>query len=238
MPVTAHKQSAAALPLRADVWPAHALASASMAVLPTGDAVLDAQLPAGGWPIGALVEILQPPGVHSEWRLLLPALARSGGGAVVLTGAPYVPFAPALQAQGLRAQRLLLIDTVRVSSRLWASEQALRCADVDAVLVWLPQVHGAQLRRLQMAAAGFDKLLFVMRPQAARADASPAALRLHVVPQALYSEPPGAANMATFVGTGTDALAVQVLKRRGPPLEKSLALAARNVCLSMLLAAG
>ena len=64
--------------IHADVWHAHALAGSPQVVQPTGDALLDAQLPGGGWPVGALVELLQPVGVHSEWRLLLPALARSG----------------------------------------------------------------------------------------------------------------------------------------------------------------
>ncbi|REG45534.1 hypothetical protein B0G80_9141 [Paraburkholderia sp. BL6669N2] len=42
----------------------------------TGYAVLSAELPGGGWPIGALVELLvQQPGV-GEIRLLQPALSR------------------------------------------------------------------------------------------------------------------------------------------------------------------
>ena len=65
--------------IHADVWHAHALADAPLQVQPTGHAELDAQLPGGGWPVGALTEILQPAGLHSEWRLLLPALARSVG---------------------------------------------------------------------------------------------------------------------------------------------------------------
>jgi protein ImuA len=45
------------------------------AVLASGHAALDAQLPGGGWPVGALTELLLPhPGV-GELRLLAPALA-------------------------------------------------------------------------------------------------------------------------------------------------------------------
>ena len=123
--------------IHADVWHAHALSHAALPVLATGDVTLDAELPGGGWPIGALIEILQPPGVHSEWRLLLPALVRSGQGPVVLVGAPQLPFAPALAAQGLALQRLLWVRAVVPSARLWACEQALRCAEVNAVLAWL-----------------------------------------------------------------------------------------------------
>jgi protein ImuA len=220
MSATAHLLSRTGV--HPDVWQADALAGAPARVLATGDALLDAQLPGGGWPLGALNEILQPPGVHNEWRLLLPALARSGTGTVVLVGAPHPPFSPALGAQGLAPQRLLWVSASLGAQRLWATEQALRCADVDAVLAWLVQVRPEQLRRLQMAAAEFDKLLFVVRPEQTQAESSPAALRLWVAP----SGQPG------------DALEVRALKRRGPPMGESLHLMARPARLSLLLAAG
>jgi protein ImuA len=220
--------------IHADVWHAHALAGAVLPVQSTGDAALDAQLPGGGWPIGALTEILQPAGVHSEWRLLLPALAHCGHGPVVLVGAPHLPFAPALAAQGLAAQRLLWVSTPASASRLWACEQALRCAEVNAVLAWLPQARSDQLRRLQMAAAEYSKLLFVMRPAAAQDDASPAALRLFLQPQTADA---AQGITPTPSQVPTDALQLQLLKRRGPPLDKSLHLPARVARLQMLLAA-
>ena len=210
--------------IHADVWHAHALAGSPQVVQPTGDALLDAQLPGGGWPVGALVELLQPAGLHCEWRLLLPALARCGQGPVVLVGAPYLPFVPALAALGLRASRLLAVGAAQ-DGRLWATEQLLRCAEVDAVLAWLPQARSDQLRRLQMAAAEHHKLLFVMRPAALQADASPAALRLVLQPQPPAQSP------------RLDALAVQIVKRRGPPLAQPLQLQARAARLAVLLAA-
>ena len=211
--------------VHADVWQADALASATGRVLATGDTALDAQLPGGGWPLGALSEILQPPGVHNEWRLLLPALARSGTAAVVLVGAPYMPFGPALGAQGLVPQRLLWVSAPEGAKggaqRLWATEQALRCADVDAVLAWLVQVRPEQLRRLQMAAAEYNKLLFVLRPEQAQHESSPAVLRLWAAPSQ----------------DGADTLEVRALKRRGPPMEQPLHLSARPARLACLLKA-
>jgi len=206
--------------LRADVWRADALAAPRAHTLSSGDAALDAQLPGGGWPVGALTELLQAPGMHNEWRLLLPALARSGSGPVVLVAPPHQPFAPALQAQGLQAQRLLWLGAAhdQDTAALWLSEQALRCAAVDVVLAWLPQVRPEQLRRLQWAAAEHHKLLFVLRPEAAQAQASPAVLRLLL---------------------GLDdgvALSVQILKRRGPPLAAPLHLTARPAVLLRMLA--
>lgn len=215
-----------ALPLLSDpavgasLWSADALAHAPAQVLASGHAVLDAQLPGNGWPVGALTELLQPPGVHCEWRLLLPALARSNPAqSIVLVGTPHVPFVPALMARGLAPRRLLGVAVDVPTERLWAAEQALRCADVAAVLVWLPQARADTLRRLHLAAAEHAKLLFAMRPWAARHEASPAPLRLGVQPQ-----------------SHQDALAVEIIKRRGPLLEQPLTLSAQPFWLARLLA--
>ena len=218
--------------LHADVWRAHALALAPQRTVATGDALLDQHLPGGGWPVGALTELLQAPGVHNEWRLLAPALARCGMGPVVLVAPPHLPFVPALCAQGLAAQRLLWFKlppparsakagaaSGASATPLWATEQALRCAPVDAVLAWLPQARTEQLRRLHLAAAEHHKLLFVMRSDQARQDASPAVLRLQLSADADAT------------------LCVELLKRRGPPLAQSLHLAARTSALRQLLAA-
>lgn len=218
--MSASSRSLSLASVHADVWQADALARAPGRVLATGDAVLDAQLPGGGWPLGALTEILQAPGVHAEWRLLLPALVHCGAGAVVLVGAPQVPFVPALAAQGLPAHRVLWVDAPVASQRLWSAEQALRCAGVDAVLAWLAPVRPDQLRRLQMAAAEYAKLLFVLRPEQAQGESSPAVLRLRL-----------------DITAPDDALAVHVLKRRGPPLTQPVQLAARPARLAHLLAA-
>jgi protein ImuA len=218
--------------LHADVWRAHVLALAPQRTVATGEALLDLHLPGGGWPVGALTELLQSPGVHNEWRLLAPALARCGTGPVVLVAPPHLPFVPALAAQGLAARRLLWFklppggapagkgggNPSASATPLWATEQALRCAPVDAVLAWLPQARTEQLRRLHLAAAEHHKLLFVMRSDQARQDASPAVLRLQ-----LSSDADGG-------------LCLELLKRRGPPLEHSLHLAARTPALRQLLA--
>jgi protein ImuA len=203
----------------AGIWRADALARPAGTVLATGHATLDAQLPGGGWPVGALVEILQAHSGQSEWRLLLPALARSGSGPVVLVGAPHMPFGPGLSAQGLAPERLLWVRASAPAARMWACEQALRCAPVEGVLAWLPQARADQLRRLQMAASEHGKLLFVMRPVGAQSESSPAVLRL------LASLQPGG-----------DGVQLEILKRKGPPCAQPLQLPARSARLAALLA--
>ena len=196
------------------VWRADELARNVGATRPTGHAALDAVLPGGGWPVGALVEVLQPQAGQGEWRLLLPALGASSAGALVLVNPPHQPFVPALAAQGLDASRLLVLQGPTLArdaaARVWACEQALRCAGVSAVLAWLPQVRPEQMRRLQMAAQNFQQALFVMRPLAAQQEASPAVLRLL---------------LESGEGVDADALTVRLLKRRGPPCNRTLHLA-------------
>jgi protein ImuA len=118
-----------------------------------------------------------------------------------------------------------------VAQRLWAAEQALRCAAVDAVLVWFTQARAQglrtdQLRRLQMAAAGHNKLLFVMRDALVRKEASPAVLRLEVLPA---SQNPAHLH--------SDALEVRLHKRRGPVHDQPLHMQARAAQLTLVLAA-
>lgn len=218
-PVSA-SPTAAVLPQIAHVWRADQLSQDLAPTLSTGDAGLDAQLPGGGWPRGALVEVLQDQAGRYDWRLLLPALAalvQNRSGPVVLIGAPHAPFGPSLTAQGLPGERLLWVDSAAPAARLWACEQALRCADVAAVLAWLPQARASQLRRLHMAAQDYSQPLFVFRPAAARHESSASPLRLLL--------------------SGADEMVVQILKRRGPQSTAPLVLPARPARLAALLAA-
>ena len=220
--------AARALPdlANAHVWRAGELGGASVQTVATGYAALDAVLPGGGWPRGALIELLQPQaGVH-EWGLVAPALAAlqaQGRELTVLVGAPWLPFGPALGARSLDMRRLLRIEGQPgdAPSLLWATREALQCADVHSVLAWLPDARSAHLRRLQIAAHAHHKLLFVFRPLRAQQESSPAPLRLRLE---------GAAHEA-----GT--LRVDVFKRRGPPLAAPLLLDTRPARLAALLAA-
>ncbi len=206
--------------LVSQVWRADALASEGMPTLSTGLPALDAALPGAGWPFGALIEVLQAHAQCPVWQLLAPALAhclQQQDGPVVLVGAPHPVFTPGLAARGLPPERLLRVQADPPAARAWAAEQALRCAEVAAVLAWFPRVLPADLRRLQAAAQRHRRLLFVLRPEAARSQASPARLRLWL--------PSG------------DAPRVHVLKRRGPPLSEPVALPLQPPALAELLRA-
>lgn len=198
-----------------NVWRAPELACAGERVVATGHAALDAQLPGGGWPVGNLIEILQRRAGRHAWQLLLPALAAGEAGPVVLVNAPHLPFGPALNAQGLAPSRLLKVQAPHAQAALWASEQALRCADVAAVMAWLPRCRGADLRRLHLAASQNGKLLFVFRGVEARGESSPARVRIEL--------------------EESEELRVRILKRRGPPLASAIELPSQPMRLKHLL---
>jgi cell division inhibitor SulA/protein ImuA len=152
--------------------------------LVSGFEELDRRLPRGGWPLGALTELLSVTQGIGELSLFLPALNRlaHSGRYIAWIAPPYIPYAPALLQQGLPLERLLIIYTHSPSESLWATEQALRCPAVGAVLGWAEHLVDKSLRRLQLAAEAGGSLGILHRPLAAAAEASPAALRLQLQP--------------------------------------------------------
>lgn len=147
---------------------------------PTGHAVLDAVLPGGGWPLGALIELIhERPGI-GELSLLAPALARlSETKGLALVGAPYRACGPGWAQRQIRLEQMLLVNAADAGDRLWAAAQALRSGAFGAVLLWLAgPAAEKELRRLQLAAEDSGALAFLFRGPAALRQSSPAALRL------------------------------------------------------------
>jgi protein ImuA len=174
----------------------------------TGHAALDAELPGGGWPAAGLTELLLAAPGSGELRLLAPSLSERS---LLWIAPPFVPYAPALAALGMAPGRLTVVTPGSAADAAWAAEQALRSGALGAVLWWdAPSARvstlPATLRRLHLAAMEGRTPLFALRPAAVRAQPSPAPLRLALEP------------------LGASQLAVEVFKRRGPPLAAPLVL--------------
>ena len=235
------------------VWHADELARNVGTTHATGHAALDAALPGSGWPVGALVEVLQAQAGQGEWRLLLPALvppahpagpadpqasvraartqaATSPGldgrwsGPLVLVNPPCRPFLPGLAAHGLDAARLLVL-------------QGPALAGDPAACVWACE----QALRCGGVGAVLAWLPRV-RPEQLR--------RLQMAAQnfqqslfvmrplaAQHEASPAVLRLQVETAGDTDALTVRILKRRGPPLAGVLQLPARPGRLQALLAA-
>jgi protein ImuA len=179
------------------LWRGSQLARAHGATLDTGYAALSAELPGGGWPVGALVELLvQQPGI-GEMRLLKPALVAASKRPVALLQAPHVPNSLAFAYLGVPLDKLMLLRAPRTADALWCAERVLNARSCGALLFWQQHIRSEALRRLHLAAQATETLLILVRPLAAAQDSSPAALRLGVRP-------------------ADGGLAVDVIKRRGP----------------------
>jgi protein ImuA len=196
---------------RADQWGRSAAVGSDGAALlrSTGHAALDAELPGGGWPAAGLTELLLAAPGGGELRLLAPSLSERS---LLWIAPPFLPYAPALAALDMALDRLTVVTPETAADAAWAAEQALRSGALGAVL-WWETVQGraftlpATLRRLHLAAMEGRTPLFALRPAAVRAQSSPAPLRLAIEP------------------AGAQQIAVDVFKRRGPPMAAPLLLA-------------
>ncbi len=167
------------------IWRANSGVPAAR-IVSTGFPPLDGQLPGGGWPASGLIEVLIDPPGSGEFGLVMPALAelhqRHPEAWLALVQPPYEPYAPALAAQGIDLERLLVI---RTTQDCWSLEQALRSGGCRCVLGWMQQsakTRLAALRRLQLAAVEKGALCILFRPVSAGVVPSPAGLRLVLKP--------------------------------------------------------
>ena len=147
----------------------------------TGFVVLDTALPLGGWPAGAVLEIVTKQWGIGELGLLLPAMAALSRRRfwIIWISPPYLPYAPALLHGGVELNHNLVL-TPRDTDHdvLWSMEKVLRTKACGMALAW-PEARltGHTVRRLQLAAESGHSLGVLFR----RIDTpSPAALRLRL----------------------------------------------------------
>ncbi|ACC71151.1 translesion DNA synthesis-associated protein ImuA [Paraburkholderia phymatum] len=203
------------------LWRASQFARGGRRTLDTGYPALSTELPGGGWPIGALVDLLvQTPGV-GEMRLLRPALSSLGNRPIALVQPPHIPDGLGLDYIGLSLDQLLQVKAPKSADAFWSAEQILRAGTCGALILWAQHAQASSLRRLHLAAQSSETLFIMVRPLASAQDSSPALLRLALRPSA-------------------DGLMVDIVKRRGPtraeplsiPLQPTPVLFSRHARLS------
>ncbi|TCZ61115.1 ImuA family protein [Roseicella aquatilis] len=183
--------------LRADVarLERHAPLPSAATVLPFGVAALDAVLPGGGLPRGALHETVgagSDVGHGTAAALLVAGILARAGGPVLWVSVRFDLFAPALAGVGLAAGRVTHVEAGR--DVLAAMEEGLRHPGLAGVVGEITgRLALTPSRRLQLAAASTGALAFAIRRPArpddpALAEPNAAATRWRVAP--LPSAPP------------------------------------------------
>src|ERR1700682_5250144 len=107
------------------LWRASQLARGGARTVDTGYPALSAELPGGGWPLGALVDLLVQQGGVGEMRLLAPTLGRPKR-PIALIQPPHVPNSLGFAYIGVPAERLMHLKTPKTADALWSPEQILR----------------------------------------------------------------------------------------------------------------
>lgn len=194
---------------RQDIWRG-TKTEKSESVIATGFATLDHCLPSGGWPRGALTEILVENLIHSPLWLILPALHKimTCRAWQVWISPPALPYPPGLDQNGLRLSKMLLVDAQSHADLLWSTEQSLRSRACSAVICWPGKLNRAGMRRLQLAAEYGDTWGICFQDYSARDNHSMAALRIQCRETA-------------------DGMKIDFLKCRGGPLHQDIPVARR-----------
>jgi len=251
---TASPADTAPLPLpealHASVWRAHQLGRPGTAVLASGFAELDAQLPGGGWPLQTLTELLLPHAGIGELRLLAPVLVaqQREQRCLMWFDPPAAPCAWALSALGIDMRQLVVVRSRqplksaprppqaatwgRPGGLLGRARERLPAADV----LWALE---------QALKSGHVGAVLAWLPARLPADAL---RRLQLAAQAhggvafllrdaaSRTQPSPAPLRLLLSCAGPDLLRVALLKRRGPPLAQPLTLALPPVLSAPALA--
>lgn len=152
--------------------------------LATGFDDLDKILPEGGWPEGALVDlVLSQYQGFGELQLLLPAMRNliKQERWILWVAPPYIPYAPALESAELDLDYMVIIEnSISNADKVWVMEQSLKTAGCGMVLCWLDMMSISASRRLQLAAELTGSTGFVFQNNVM--SGSIAALRLLLKP--------------------------------------------------------
>ena len=166
--------------------------------LPFGLPAIDACLPDGGLPRGALHEIVpdRPGATPAAFGFIAAVLSHLPRPHPVVLVLPTYglrdygrPYGHGLRALGLDPAGLIVVETAHRRDTLWAMEEALHAGAPAAVAGFIDKLDLRLSQRLQLAAVDAGLPLFVLRPAAlsgagrgAWGEASAAATRWRVAP--------------------------------------------------------
>jgi cell division inhibitor SulA len=196
----------------ATIWRGSEHSRAESQIIPSGFDAFDNAL--GGWPLGALIELITRREGIGELSVLLPALARLSKEErwIALINPTYIPYAPALFHAGIDLAKIVVIRASSTTNVLWSMEQALRSGTCSAVLGWPSAMTEQAIRRLQLATETGRALGVYFTQPGAIARPAPVPYRLQI-------------------GGSIDDIRIKVLKRRGGSLTSALHMGSANTYL-------
>jgi protein ImuA len=152
------------------------------AVAPLAVDAIDAALPWGGLPCGALHEVAGAAMDGAATGFCAMLLARLSGGtrSVLWIAGDDDLYGPGLAAYGLSLDRLIVVRARRPVEILWTLEEALRCRGLAAVLGEVPDLSLTASRRLQLAARHSGVTALLLRQRAETSPVTTAVTRWRV----------------------------------------------------------
>jgi protein ImuA len=176
---------------------------------------VEAAFPNGVFPLGAIHEFVNNQPEHAAAcggfiSGILHSLMKQGGACIWISISRTL-FPPALKIFGVEPDRIIFIDLKRERDVLWATEEALKCEGLSAVIAEVPDVSFTQSRRLQLAVEQSRVTGFILRNDARKLTTSACVARWKISP--LASEPAD-----EMPGVGFPRWNVELLKvRNGSP---------------------
>lgn len=169
-------------------WRRHGVRRASSQLQPattrSGWPMLDRVLPGGGYPAGAVTEMLCAQTGIGEVSFLLECLRQRLDAdprrQAAFVSPPHAVSAPALISAGIDLTRLPVLTCARDAERVWAIEQMAQTGLFTAFVLWSETLDTTHLRRLQLIAEQASCPIFVYRSLQQARQRSPAALRLAI----------------------------------------------------------
>jgi len=176
---------------------------------------VEAAFPNGVFPTGAVHEFLSAEPEHAAAaggfiNGLLSALMQQGGACLWISQARTL-FPPALKAFGVEPDRFIFIDLKREKDVLWATEEALKCEGLAAVVAEVREISFTESRRLQLAVEQSRVTGFIIRGIARKLSTTACVARWKITPLPSELE-------AGMPGVGHPRWNVELLKvRNGSP---------------------
>jgi protein ImuA len=128
---------------------------------------LELAFPNGIFPTGVIHEMVCPTpeqmAAASGFMGGLLASLMQQGGPCLWIGTSRKLFPPSLKIFNVEPDRMIFIDLQREKDVLWATEEALKCEGLAAVVAELREISFAQSRRLQLAVENSKVTGFVLR---------------------------------------------------------------------------